>query len=157
MPAAQNHVKSNYMRNPRASEVSNEEVCNLIKRKIVSNPYALDPLTLTMEYDGSITLQDTEAILERVTKLYGRVMETAEVARTPERRDALMSFAQNLSKTYYGFESDFFHQNVARIVDDVISVFRGALELWPTLLEIVYFQKQRMTLPMRPVKNGSYE
>ncbi len=32
--AAQNHTKSNYMRNPVAAEVFNEEVCNLLKRKI---------------------------------------------------------------------------------------------------------------------------
>jgi hypothetical protein len=157
VPAAQNHVKSNYMRNLPSSEVFNEEVCNLIKRKIVSNAYTLDPLTLTMEYDGSITSQDTESILERVTKLYGRVVEATDVAHTPERREALASFAQNLSKAYYGFESDFFHQNVARIVDDVISVFRGALDLWPTLVEVVYFQKQRMELPMKRVRNRSYD
>jgi hypothetical protein len=32
--AAQNHTKSNYLRNPPASEIFNEEVCNLLKRKI---------------------------------------------------------------------------------------------------------------------------
>ena len=32
--AAQNHTKSNYMRNPVAAEIFNEEVANLLKRKI---------------------------------------------------------------------------------------------------------------------------
>jgi len=32
--AAQHHMKSNYMRNPPAAEIFNEEVCNLLKRKI---------------------------------------------------------------------------------------------------------------------------
>ena len=32
--AAQNHTKSNYMRNPPAAEIFNEEVSNLLKRKI---------------------------------------------------------------------------------------------------------------------------
>ena len=102
-----------------------------------------------MEYDGAVTSANTEEILERVTKLYGRVVAAADGARTPERREALTTFAPNLSKAYYGFESDFFHQNVARIVDEVISVFRAALELWPTLLEVVHFQNQRMQLPTR--------
>ena len=35
--AAQNHCKSNYMRNPAASEIVNEEVSNLLKRKIKSS------------------------------------------------------------------------------------------------------------------------
>ncbi len=32
--AAQNHTKNNYMRNPPAAEIFNEEVSNLLKRKI---------------------------------------------------------------------------------------------------------------------------
>ena len=28
-----------------------------------------------------------------------------------------------------------------RIVDDVVSVIKGSIELWPTLVEICYFQK----------------
>ena len=34
--AAQNHTKANYMRNPPAAEIFNEEVANLLKRKIKS-------------------------------------------------------------------------------------------------------------------------
>ena len=40
--AAQNHIKSNYMRNPPAAEVFNEEVSNLLKRKIKSSVSRLD-------------------------------------------------------------------------------------------------------------------
>ncbi len=50
-------------------------------------------------------------------------------------------FAANLQKAFYGFEPDFFQQNLLRIVDDVISVIKGSIELWPTLVEICYFQK----------------
>src|ERR1700721_4646863 len=40
--AAQNHGKSNYMRNPPAAEIFNEEVANLLKRKIKSTLSRLD-------------------------------------------------------------------------------------------------------------------
>src|SRR5262249_9137275 len=32
--SAQTHTKNNYMRNPPAAEIFNEEICNLLKRKI---------------------------------------------------------------------------------------------------------------------------
>src|ERR1035438_6207364 len=37
------------------------------------------------------------------------------------RGDALRLFAANLARAFYGFEPDFFQQNLLRIVDDVIS------------------------------------
>jgi hypothetical protein len=42
---------------------------------------------------------------------------------------------------------------VSRIVSEEISLIKSALELWPTLLEITYFQRKCRTLPMRRVKN----
>jgi hypothetical protein len=42
-----------------------------------------------------------------------------------------------------------------RIVDDVISVIKGSLGLWPTLVEISYFQKDRRGLPQVRVRNQS--
>jgi hypothetical protein len=62
-------------------------------------------------------------------------------------------FAANLHKSFYGFEPDFFHQNLLRIVDDVLSVIKGSIELWPTLVEICYFQKGRKGLPQIRVNN----
>ena len=59
----------------------------------------------------------------------------------------------SLLKAFYGFEP-LFQQNLARIVDDVISVIKASIELWPTLVEISYFQKGRRGLPMRRVANG---
>jgi hypothetical protein len=43
------------------------------------------------------------------------------------RAAALAALEEDLNRSFYGFEPDFFHQNVARIVDDVVSVFRSAL------------------------------
>jgi hypothetical protein len=39
------------------------------------------------------------------------------------------------------------------MVDDVISQIKGSLELWPTLIEIVYFYKDRQSLPKVLVRN----
>ncbi len=150
--AAQNHSKSNYMRNPPAAEIFNEEVSNLLKRKIKSTVTRLDDLSIAFDYQGEVSAQDAQEILDKISKLYGRTLEAAEAAR-PERADALRLFAANLQKAFYGFEPDFFQQNLLRIVDDVISVIRGSIELWPTLVEICYFQKDRKGLPQVRVKN----
>ena len=38
-------------------------------------------------------------------------------------------------------------------MDDVISVIKGSIELWPSLVEICYFHKSRKGLPQIRVKN----
>jgi hypothetical protein len=90
--------------------------------------------------------------LERISGLHARALKAAEQAE-PERANALRLFAANLDKAFYGFEPDFFQQNLLRIVDDVISVIKGSIELWPTLVEICYFQKGRRGLPQVRVMN----
>jgi len=151
--AAQNHTKSNYMRNPPAAEIFNEELANLLKRKINATVTRLDDLTIAFDYDGEVTARDAEEILDKIALLYKRAVEAAETAKSSERADSLRLFAANLQKAYYGFEPDFFQQNLLRIVDDVISVIKGSIELWPTLVEICYFQKGRKGLPQVRVKN----
>jgi hypothetical protein len=151
--AAQNHVRSNYMRNPPAAEIFNEEVSNLLKRKIKSTVSRRDELTIAFDYEGEVTAQDAQEILDKIARLYGRALEAAEKAKRPERAEALRLFAANLQKAFYGFEPDFFQQNLLRIVDDVISVIKGSIELWPTLVEIGYFHKSRRGLPQVRVEN----
>jgi hypothetical protein len=151
--AAQNHMKSNYMRNPPAAEIFNEEVSNLLKRKIKASVSRLDELTIAFGYEGEVTAQDAQEILDKISRLYGRAAEAAEAAACPERAEALRLFAANLQKAFYGFEPDFFQQNLLRIVDDVISVIKGSIELWPTLVEICYFHKSRKGLPQVRVRN----
>jgi hypothetical protein len=151
--AAQNHTKSNYMRNPPAAEIFNEELANLLKRKIKSTVTRLDELTIAFDYEGEVTTSDAEEVLAKITGLYGRALEAAETAAHPERAEALRLFAANLQKAFYSFEPDFFQQNLLRIVDDVISIIKGSIELWPTLVEICYFQKDRKGLPQTKVNN----
>jgi hypothetical protein len=151
--AAQNHGKSNYMRNPPAAEIFNEEVSNLLKRKINATVSRLDDLSISFDYDGEVTGQDAREILDKISHLHARALEAAEAATRPERAEALRLFAANLNKAFYGFEPDFFQQNLLRIVDDVVSVIKGSIELWPTLVEICYFQKGRNGLPQVRVSN----
>ena len=150
--AAQNHGKSNYMRNPPASEIFNEEVSNLLKRKIKSTVSRLDDLTIAFDYEGEVTSEDAGEILEKIRLVHARALKAAHGAE-PEREGALRVFAANLEKSFYGFEPDFFQQNLLRIVDDVISVIKGSIELWPTLVEVCYFQKSRKGLPQTRVRN----
>jgi hypothetical protein len=151
--AAQHHTKSTYMRNPPAAEIFNEEVANLLKKKIKSTVTRLDELTSAFDYDGEVTAQDAAEVLGKIRSLYSRALEAAEAASGPGRVEALRLFAANLEKAFYGFEPDFFQQNLLRIVDDVISVIKGSIELWPTLVEICYFHKKRKGLPQVRVKN----
>jgi hypothetical protein len=152
--AAQHHTKSNYMRNPPASEVLNEEIANLLKRKINSSISCRDELGITFDYSGEVTSQDAELILGKITALHEKALLTAETTKSPERVDSLRMFAANLNKAFYGFEPDFFQHNLVRIVDEAVGVIKSTLELWPTLVEICYFQKLRHGLPMKRIAGG---
>ena len=151
--AAQNHTKSNYMRNPPSAEIFNEELANLLKRKIRPTVSRMDELSIAFDYEGEVTAQDAEQILGKIVALHSRAVKGAETASNPGRADALRAFAASLHKAFYGFEPDFFQQNLLRIVDDVVSVIKGSIELWPTLVEICYFQTGRRGLPQVRVNN----
>jgi hypothetical protein len=150
--AAQNHSKSTYMRNPPASEILNEELANLLKKKIKSTITRLDDLTIAFDYEGEVLAQDAEEILAKIRALHAKATDAARTA-LPERAVALRLFAENLEKTFYGFEPDFFQQNVQQVADDVVGLVKASLEIWPTLVEICYFQKSRRGLPQIRVQN----
>jgi hypothetical protein len=40
-----------------------------------------------------------------------------------------------------------------RVVDDVIGVIKASIQLWPSLVEIAYFEKRRNGLPKTRVCN----
>ena len=151
--AAQNHTRSNYMRNPVAAEIFNEEVSNLLKRKIKDTVARVDELGIAFDYEGEVTAEDARTILDKVAAMYGRALEAAERTSRADRKEALRLFAANLQKSFYGFEPDLYQQNLLRIVDDVITTIKGSIELWPTLVEICYFEKDRRGLPRTKVKN----
>ena len=135
------------MRNPPASEILNEEVSNLLKRKIKASLSRLDDLSIAFNYEREVNARDAQQILEKIRALHARALTAADAAMSTERAQAMRLFATNLNKAFYGFEPDFFQHNLLRIVDDVVSVIKGAIELWPTLVEICYFQKGRKGLP----------
>lgn len=150
--AAQNHIKNNYMRNPLPAEVFNEEVANLLKRKIKDSVSHRDELSIMFDYDGDVTPDDSTNILDRISGLHRRIL-AAQDGAGQERRQSLQAFAMSLERSFYGFEPDFFQQNLIRITDDVISQFKGSLELWPALVEICYLRKRRAGLPRQKVNN----
>lgn len=151
--AAQNHTKSNYMRNPAAAEIFNEEVANLLKRKIKASLTGLDDLGIAFDYAGEVTAEDADEILGKTMALHQRALLAAVAEPSQVRADALRMFAANLSKAFYGFEPDFFQQNLLRIADDVVSGIKAAIDLWPTLVEIAYFHRRRKGLPQRRLAN----
>src|SRR5580692_7942582 len=93
--AVQNHIKSNYMRNPPAAEIFNEEVSNLLKRKIKSSVSRLDELGVSFDYEGEVTAQDAQQILEKIGALHSRALEAAQTTKGAERAQALRVFAAN--------------------------------------------------------------
>ena len=155
--AAQNHMKNNYMRNPLATEVFNEELCSLLKKKIKDSVYQRDDLFIKFHYQGEVTLQDSEEILARISGVHAQVLAAVQAARDEERRQSLQLFADSLSKAFYAFEPDFFQQNVSRIVDDVVSQIHASLEIWPTLVEVCYYYKDKKSFPQTRVKNKRIE
>jgi hypothetical protein len=155
--AAQHHTRSGYMRNPPAAEIFNEEVANLIKRKIKGSVTSLEELSVAFDYNGEVSAADAQETLDKIAGLHARALAAVPAAPTPQRAEALRLFAANLQKAFYGFEPDFFQQNLVRIVDEVISVIKDSIQLWPTLVEICYFQKDRHGLPQLRVRNRAPE
>jgi hypothetical protein len=151
--AVQTHTKNNYMRHPLPFEIFNEEVANLLKRKTHASLTHVNDLSNEFGYQGEVTERDSEDIIERIRAVHGRALACAKGAGTEPRKLALERFACSLEKAFYGFETDFFQQNLSRIVDDVVGDIRGAMELWPTLVEICYFRKHRKDLPQTRVRN----
>jgi hypothetical protein len=151
--AVQTHIKNNYMRNPLAMDVFNEEICTLLKKKIKASVTRIEDLTVRFNYHGEVTLKDTQEILEKITSVHRQVLKAAEKTKNAERRKSLDLFAETLARSFYGFEPDFFQQNVTRIVDDVVSVIQASLELWPTLVEICYLHKDKKEFPQLRIKN----
>jgi|SRR5882724_3874553 len=151
--AVQTHVKNNYMRNPLAMDVFNEEICTLLKKKIKASVEKLEDLSIRFGYNGEVTLEDTQEILAKITAVRDLVTNAAERTSDEKRRQALLLFIESLTRSFYSFEPDFFQQNVTRIVDDVVSVIQASLELWPTLVEICYFHKDKKAFPQVRVRN----
>jgi hypothetical protein len=151
--SVQTHLKNNYMRNPLAAEVFNEELCSLLKRKIHRSVTKLDDLSLNFDCSTEVSAQESDEILQKVTSLHGQVLNSASATRDEDRKHSLQFFAENLSRAFYGFEPDFFQQNVSRIVDDVIGQIQASLGLWPTLVEICYYHKDKKALPRVRVRN----
>ena len=141
------------MRNPPASEIFNEEVCNLLKRKIKTTVNHMDALSIDFDYEGEVTGADACEILDKIAALHARALAGAASTGNPDRAQALRLFAANLEKAFYSFEPDFFQQNLLRIVDDVVGVIKASIQLWPTLVEIAYFQKRRNGLTETLVAN----
>jgi hypothetical protein len=151
--SVQFHSKSNYMRNPPAAEIFNEEISNLLKRKIKDSVSKIGDLGIGFEYEGEVTIEDAAKILDRIQALYQRAKAAAVATRDSERKLGIEFFADSLQKAFYGFDTDFFQQNVTRMVDDVISQFKGSLDLWPTLIEICYYAKSKKVFPQVQVMN----
>jgi hypothetical protein len=82
--AAQNHSKSNYMRNPPAAEILNEEVSNLLKRKVKASLSRVDELGIAFDYEGEVTAQDAEEILQKIQRLHAQALAvTSRSKRRP--------------------------------------------------------------------------
>jgi hypothetical protein len=76
--AAQRHMKNNYMRNPLAMEVFNEELCSLLKRRIKDSVFRRDDLSIAFHYAGEVALEECEAILRKVIAVHKRVLAAAD-------------------------------------------------------------------------------
>jgi hypothetical protein len=113
----------------------------------------MDALTIDFDYEGEVTGADACEILDKIAALHARALAAAASTGNPDRAQALRLFAANLEKAFYSFEPDFFQQNLLRIVDDVVGVIKASIQLWPTLVEIAYFQKRRNGLTETLVAN----
>jgi len=145
--AAQNHIKSPYMRNPLASEVLNEEVANFLKRKILGSITELSEVTIGFDYDGEVEISEAASILERMRQLHRRVQQAPQTPHT-SRGEQLNHLAVTLEHTFFGFQLDVFQYNLRRLLRSTVDAIKSSLRLWPLLLEICDESARRHHLPV---------
>lgn len=155
VPAAQNHSRSPYLRNPPASEILNEEVATLLKRKIHATTTELGELGIDFDYDGEVDAEDTEIILDKMHGLRQRVLAAFERSPNPQRSEELLRFLMTLDDAFFGYDFDGFQHRLRRILKAAVSTIKSSLELWPTLLEISDQAARKRELPARRVESGS--
>jgi hypothetical protein len=151
--AAQHHARNPYMRQPLAWEVVSCEIGNFIKRRILQTMTRITPFGIEFDYDGSVRAEEAEAILDKTSSLYGRVLAVSEVTTDERRRGELLRFANDLNVHVRSFERDPFEHQLAKIADATIRSIRGTLRIWPTLLEICERAKRAQALPARRLKS----
>jgi hypothetical protein len=149
VPAAQNHCRSLYLRNPPASEILNEEVATLLKRKIHASVTGLHELGISFDYDGELEAEDVELIFEKMFRLRDRVRQACKDNADQRREEQLIRFLVTLEDAFYGYDVDGFQHRLRAIVKGVVRNIKSSLELWPTLLEISDRAARRFELPMR--------
>jgi hypothetical protein len=84
--AVQTHIKNNYKRSPLAMDVFNEDICTLLKKKIKSSLLSVDDLSIRFEYEGEVTLHDSEEILHRITAVHDRILDAAASTKWPSAK-----------------------------------------------------------------------
>ena len=142
------------MRNPVAAEIFNEEVSNLLKRKIKDSVTRVDELGIAFDYEGEVTADDADADPgqggghvrpgrrgDRAGRLDRSAGTPSACSRPTFRRRSTGSSRTSSTRT------------CCAIVDDVVTTIKGSIELWPTLVEICYFEKDRRGLPRTKVNN----
>lgn len=150
---AQHHARNPYMRQPLAWEVVGCEIGNFIKRRILETVTRITPFGIEFDYDGRVRAEEAEAILDKTSALYGRVLAVSEVTRDERRRGELLRFANDLNVHVRSFERDPFEHQLAKITDATIRTIRSTIRIWPTLIEICERAKRAQALPARRLKS----
>ena len=94
---------------------------------------------VSFDYEGEVA-EDATLILDKVASMHAG----AGGAERAVRRRSVAAVRGQSSEILYGFEPDFFSRTCC-IVDDVVNTIKGSIELWPTLIEICYFEKNAGT------------
>ncbi|MBL8742484.1 MAG: hypothetical protein JNK04_15350 [Myxococcales bacterium] len=151
--AAQHHARNPYMRRPLAWEVVGCEIATFLKRRMLETLTRITPTGIDMDYDGHVAAEEAEAILDKLSSLYGRVLAASDVTRDERRRGELLRFANDLNVHARSFERDPFEHDLAKIADATVRTIRGTMRVWPTLVEICERAKRAQALPARRLKS----
>jgi hypothetical protein len=156
--SVQFHSKSNYMRNPPAAEIFNEEISNLLKRKIKDSLRKTSDLGIEFGYEGEVTIEDAVQILGPYQKASSTGQNGCHGGTGPGAEAWESSSLRTACKRRFTVSILIsFQQNVTRMVDDVISQFKGSLDLWPTLIEICYYAKSKKAFPQVRVLQQDFQ
>lgn len=124
-----------------------------LKRRMLETLTRITPTGIDMDYDGHVAAEEAEAILDKLSSLYGRVLAASDVTRDERRRGELLRFANDLNVHARSFERDPFEHDLAKIADATVRTIRGTMRVWPTLVEICERAKRAQALPARRLKS----
>ena len=151
--AFQHHDRNAHERASLPNEIVNEEFANLLKDKLRQSLSGIGPVTMSFDYDGTITDEETVPILSLGRKVCADVEERIRDSdQHSGRYRQLIRFAQELRTEFMNFDAAAFYQKAQQVIQEEFTYIAESQKLWPRCLEAVKNIQAGKGLPSHRIK-----